>query len=106
MSKKDSIGKRSITEKNQAFNKKAQGVSNKSTLGFQVENKTIGWTNCFCKLKDKWRPGIVLDPFMGSGTTALVARKFGRNWIGIELSKEYIKIANKRLAQQSLFENS
>jgi len=43
--------------------------------------------------------GIILDPFMGSGTTALVARSLGRNFIGIELSEKYIKIAKKRLAQ-------
>lgn len=41
--------------------------------------------------------GIVLDPFMGSGTTALVARRFERNYLGIELNPEYIKIAEKRL---------
>lgn len=41
--------------------------------------------------------GIVLDPFMGSGTTAIVARKLNRNYIGIELNKEYIEIANKRI---------
>jgi DNA modification methylase len=41
--------------------------------------------------------GIVLDPFMGAGTTALVAWKNNRNYLGIELNKEYIKIADKRL---------
>lgn len=41
--------------------------------------------------------GIVLDPFMGAGTTGLVARKLDRNFIGIELSSKYIKIAEKRL---------
>lgn len=41
--------------------------------------------------------GIVLDPFMGAGTTALVARKLNRNYIGFELNKDYISIANKRL---------
>ena len=41
--------------------------------------------------------GIVLDPFMGSGTTAVVARKLGRNFIGIELNKKYVKISHKRL---------
>ena len=41
--------------------------------------------------------GVVLDPFMGLGTTAVVARKLGRNYIGFELNKEYIDIANKRL---------
>ena len=44
--------------------------------------------------------GLVLDPFMGSGTTALVARNLGRNYLGIELNPAYIKIAEKRLAQQ------
>jgi DNA modification methylase len=48
------------------------------------------------------KEGIVLDPFMGSGTTAVVARKLGRNFIGIELNPAYIKIAEKRLAQQIL----
>lgn len=42
--------------------------------------------------------GVVLDPFMGAGTTALVALKNARNFIGIELNPEYIKIANKRLS--------
>lgn len=41
--------------------------------------------------------GIVLDPFMGSGTTALAARKLGRNFIGIELNPEYVELARNRL---------
>lgn len=41
--------------------------------------------------------GIVLDPFMGSGTTGVVARKLDRNFIGVELNPKYIKIAEKRL---------
>ena len=41
--------------------------------------------------------GIVLDPFMGAGTTALVAKKLGRNYLGCELNSEYIKIAEKRI---------
>lgn len=41
--------------------------------------------------------GIVLDPFMGAGTTAVVARKLNRNFIGFELNQDYIDIANKRL---------
>ena len=35
---------------------------------------------------------IVLDPFMGSGTTAISARKLGRNFIGYEIHKEYIDL--------------
>ena len=41
--------------------------------------------------------GIVLDPFMGSGTTAIVARSLNRNYLGVELNPEYIKIAHNRL---------
>lgn len=41
--------------------------------------------------------GLVLDPFMGAGTTAVVARKLNRNYVGFELNIEYIKIAQKRL---------
>lgn len=43
-------------------------------------------------------PGdVVLDPFFGSGTTGAVAKKLGRNFIGIERDKKYIKVAQKRI---------
>lgn len=42
--------------------------------------------------------GIVLDPFMGSGTTALVARSLGRGFIGIDLNPAYVQLARKRLS--------
>jgi len=42
---------------------------------------------------------IVLDPFLGSGTTAVACKELGRNYIGIEISPEYCKIAERRLAQ-------
>jgi site-specific DNA-methyltransferase (adenine-specific) len=49
--------------------------------------------------------GIVLDPFMGSGTVGVVAKRLGRNFIGIELNLEYIKIAEERIKNvpESLF---
>lgn len=40
---------------------------------------------------------IVLDPFLGSGTTAVVAKRLGRKWIGIETSEKYAKLAESRL---------
>jgi site-specific DNA-methyltransferase (cytosine-N4-specific) len=46
---------------------------------------------------------VVLDPFMGSGTTAYVAQRLGRKWVGIEINPEYIKIIKNRTAQEELF---
>jgi site-specific DNA-methyltransferase (adenine-specific) len=43
------------------------------------------------------RPGVVLDPFMGTGTTALVAERLRRDWLGVELNPTYIKLADARL---------
>lgn len=44
------------------------------------------------------RPGdTVLDPFLGAGTTALVAEREGRQWIGCELNPDYVAIAERRL---------
>lgn len=40
---------------------------------------------------------IVLDPFLGSGTTTYMAKKYGREWIGIELKKSYVKVAKQRM---------
>jgi len=46
--------------------------------------------------------GIVLDPFMGSGTTGQVAQTLGRKYLGCELNIDYKPLQDKRLAQQSL----
>lgn len=40
---------------------------------------------------------IILDPFMGSGTTAMAAEACGREWIGVEISQEYCRMAEKRI---------
>jgi DNA modification methylase len=44
--------------------------------------------------------GIVLDPFMGSGTTAVVARKLNRNYIGFELNPKYVEISERKIYNQ------
>jgi len=48
---------------------------------------------------------VVLDPFLGSGTTAVMAKKLQRNYIGFEQDESYIKLAKKRLEQTKVLEN-
>jgi hypothetical protein len=69
--------------------------------------KTLGWDpSCGCRNRSGGTqppiPATVLDPFLGSGTTALVARKHGRRCIGIELNPAYCQIAERRTRQLSL----
>lgn len=44
--------------------------------------------------------GLVLDPFMGSGTTAIAAENLGRDWLGIELNPDYIALAEERIQSE------
>jgi len=74
---------------------------------FEYDRKTVGWSDCGCGAG--WTSGVVLDPFVGSGTTLQVAQELGLNGIGIELNPNYIKFIKARLNgdkfQQSLNEN-
>lgn len=54
-----------------------------------------GYTDCGCN--EGFSHGVVLDPFMGAFTTALVAKKLNRHFVGFELNADYIKIGEKRL---------
>ena len=56
-----------------------------------------------CILAGCPQDGIVLDPFMGSGTTAVVAKNLGRNYLGIDSNEEYCQLARNRLKQGTLF---
>ena len=52
-------------------------------------------------LEDYTIPGqIIMDPFIGSGTTAVAAKKLGRNFIGCDILQKYVDISNKRLESQ------
>jgi DNA modification methylase len=47
------------------------------------------------------RGDLVLDPFLGSGTTAVVARALGRRWLGMEANKAYVDMTRRRLREMS-----
>jgi DNA modification methylase len=50
-----------------------------------------------CDCQRGWRPGLVLDPFLGSGTVALVAIEHRRDWLGIELNPDFAALAEQRI---------
>ena len=51
-----------------------------------------------CGCKPEWQPGLVLDPFLGSGTTAVAAERQGRHWLGVELNPDFAITAEDRIA--------
>ena len=48
---------------------------------------------------------VILDPFLGTGTTAAVAKKLGRKYFGIEKDKKYFKVANERINKAKIIED-
>ncbi len=53
---------------------------------------------CVCRAAH--RPGLVLDPFMGAGTVAVVAERYGRDWLGVEINPSFANLARVRLAAE------
>jgi len=64
------------------------------------DNLPKDFIKCFCPLG-----GIVLDPFVGSGTTLLAAIELQRKYIGIDISQEYCKLTKKRIEEESKIES-
>ena len=62
-----------------------------------AEYEFKGYTDCGCNAG--WMSGVVLDPFLGSGTTLVVVKKLGRRGIGIDLKKDYCDMAIKRIKE-------
>jgi len=75
--------------------------SRKKVKSKQNFHPTTKPTKLFCYLSELFcQPsGVVLDPFMGSGTTGVACAKMNKKFIGIELNKEYFEIAKKRITE-------
>ena len=74
---------------------KANGGNNaKRYHQFEKPIELMGW--CIKRFKDN--PQVILDPFMGSGTTGVAAVKLGRRFIGIEIEPKYFDIAVRRIS--------
>lgn len=71
--------------------------------GNKVVVKTVGWRpTCNC-VESNPVPAIVYDPFMGSGTVAVVARRLGRDYCGSDINQEYVDIAKQRIEDDQVF---
>ena len=91
------------TKEHEAHRAQNASETKKRILEGMRERTTTGWEpGCRCDAREPVR-GIVLDPFLGSGTTALVAERLGRHWIGCELNEEYRVLIEQRTAQRGLF---
>lgn len=58
----------------------------------------LGALRAGCQCRAGTVPGVVLDPFFGSGTVGVVAEAHGRDWIGIELNPDFARLATERIA--------
>ena len=99
--KREYITKREIVDldntKRARMNDKDQRRLRKNIAPDYTEKHIKQTKKCNCNAPT--HPGIVLDPFVGSGTTCLVARKLGRHYIGIDLNEDYCDMARKRIAE-------
>lgn len=84
------------TQCDKAFCRPTRIVSKRTSEGMHHVREVGELRRCDCFCPDV-RPGIVLDPFMGTGTTALVAERLGRDWLGVELNPTFTKLARDRL---------
>lgn len=77
--------------------KKERNLGLKKSTNKHPTVKSLSLMKYLCTLTQTPLGGIVLDPFMGSGTTGMAAKLTGRHFIGIEKEEEYIKIAKLRM---------
>ena len=77
-------------------------VSNQVNFAYELGNANQDLSSMIQRGLSSRTKDIVFDPFMGSGTTAAVAQRLNRQYLGCELNTEYKKLQDARLSQQSL----
>jgi len=78
------------------YNGEYADINGKGDAGYS-KNIHKGWEQvCGCST-DEVESGVVLDPFIGAGTTGLVAKQLNRNWIGVDIKEEYREMALERI---------
>ena len=75
------------------------GLSGRELAAWKAANPDVSSWQPQCACNAPTRPQVVLDPFMGSGTTAAVAHALGRDWLGFDLDERAIGWTRGRLAK-------
>ena len=81
------------------YNGEYTDINGKGDAGYS-STKTLGF-EAMCECGHEPVPDVVLDPFMGSGTTAMVAIKHGRQYMGCELNPDYAELQQERIDSMS-----
>lgn len=98
-------GRRPVVAKERTHNRKGRQTNVLDRPERGVDTQGLGWEQqatitgyaCACDNTDApTRPAVILDPFMGTGTTVLTAHHLGRHGVGIDLSADYIRLAKWR----------
>jgi modification methylase len=95
--KKDKIARPKFYRDMALYKKSVWDISPDASNGHPAPFPISFPLNCILSATDKG--DLVYDPYMGSGTTAVAAISENRNYIGSELSSEYVKVAEKRISQ-------
>lgn len=92
---RNELPKDDIRYRPNTYNSEYGKINGKSDAGY-TDIKHIGYTKCNCE-NIEYLNGVVLDPFMGSGTTGVACMKHNRQFIGIELNEKYYKMSEERI---------
>jgi len=96
------VGQRKIAMElyGETGNQKTRSIADIFGRATKSGRETLGWkATCACEVNGPPVPQTVLDPFIGAGTTLIAAMELGRNAIGIDISEDYKKLAERRIEE-------